>query len=253
MTTETELHRRQAPRPFPSIASQRAKPSNSPGPEYELLAAPSPASPGDTVWLTILNRGDRVLETGLENNVEVYRDGRWEDANEAVYGRPEPEVRALGIIVPPGRGHRSRLQRLDHRCRAPAGRPARWALSDQQARLPEYRGQFSPAIRGVFEVEGSRAPVASPSTRGQAGAFECVLERTVTSASRPTRRSEPGRRRPLRHSKRAARRSTRWLGGSRGDVGGEVALQLVGVGATDGRLVFVKPLAERDPSERGVV
>jgi hypothetical protein len=34
---------------------------------------------------------------------------------------------------------------------------------------------------------------------------------------------------------------------------GEVAVQLVGVGATDGRLVLVKPLAERDPSARGVV
>jgi hypothetical protein len=35
------------------------------------------------------------------------------------------------------------------------------------------------------------------------------------------------------------------------DVRGEVAVEFVGVGATDGRLVFVKPLAERDSSERG--
>jgi hypothetical protein len=56
---------------------------------------------------------------------------------------------------------------------------------------------------------------------------------------------------PLRGT--AALRSTRWLEGSWGDVGGEVPVQLVGVGATHGRLVFVKPLAEHDPSQWGVV
>ena len=51
----------------------------------------------------------------------------------------------------------------------------------------------------------------------------------------------------------AALRSTRWLEGSRGDVGGEVAAQLVRVGAPDRAAMVGEPAGERDLSERRVM
>jgi hypothetical protein len=121
----------------------------------ELLVSPSLASPGDTVELTIVNRGDQVLQVGLfEDNIEVYRDGRWEAANEAVYGRPEPGVRPLLLNIPPGETLGPDYDNgITDRVPLPNDLSPGYYRVSKPARY-EGGDEFSLRIRGVFEVEG---------------------------------------------------------------------------------------------------